>query len=493
MPAAPYRFLEAELHPAQRVLRVGGQDCQVGARAFDLLLALVERARARGLQERAARRRVAGRGGRGEQPAGADQQPAQAARRRRPSRPCPGAAIASWRRCTTRPPRRAGGRRGPAPLSRRGRSARRRPTCRRAAGAVRARATTSALLAGAARAHRLVTVVGAGGIGKTPARAGGGAPARSSRCADGVWWIELAALADAGAAAARGGAGARPRHRRARGRRCRRLVAALAPRPMLLVLDNCEHLLEPRRRVRRRDAAGARPAARAGHEPGAAAPAGRAAVPARAARPCPRRRTRRRARAATAPWRCSRRACARPRPRFELADGGPAARRRHLPAARRPAAGDRAGRGARAAARPARASARGCDERFLLLTGGARIALRRHQTLRAALDWSHALLSDERAGRVPPPRRLRRRLHAGAGAGGARRRRPSTTGRCSSSSARWSTSRWWWPRRGEPPRYRLLEIGARVRARAARGRRRDRRRCSSAMRARDAAVPARRR
>ncbi|MGZ3247860.1 MAG: winged helix-turn-helix domain-containing protein, partial [Croceibacterium sp.] len=43
MSVAPYRFLAAELHPAQRVLRVDGQDCQVGARAFDLLLTLVER------------------------------------------------------------------------------------------------------------------------------------------------------------------------------------------------------------------------------------------------------------------------------------------------------------------------------------------------------------------------------------------------------------------------------------------------------------------
>lgn len=32
-------------------------------------------------------------------------------------------------------------------------------------------------------------------------------------------------------------------------------------------------------------------------------------------------------------------------------------------------------------------------ERFRLLTGGARVTLRRHQTLRAALDWSHHLLS----------------------------------------------------------------------------------------------------
>jgi tetratricopeptide (TPR) repeat protein len=34
------------------------------------------------------------------------------------------------------------------------------------------------------------------------------------------------------------------------------------------------------------------------------------------------------------------------------------------------------------------------DERFRLLTGGARATLQRHQTLRAALEWSHHLLND---------------------------------------------------------------------------------------------------
>jgi len=34
------------------------------------------------------------------------------------------------------------------------------------------------------------------------------------------------------------------------------------------------------------------------------------------------------------------------------------------------------------------------DARFKLLTGGARATLRRHQTLRAALEWSHQLLND---------------------------------------------------------------------------------------------------
>ena len=42
-------------------------------------------------------------------------------------------------------------------------------------------------------------------------------------------------------------------------------------------------------------------------------------------------------------------------------------------------------------------------DRFRLLTGGARTALRRHQTLRASVDWSHALLTE-------PERMLFRRL-----------------------------------------------------------------------------------
>src|SRR5207244_426470 len=37
----------------------------------------------------------------------------------------------------------------------------------------------------------------------------------------------------------------------------------------------------------------------------------------------------------------------------------------------------------------------GLSDRFHLLTGGARTALPRHQTLRASVDWSHALLSEE--------------------------------------------------------------------------------------------------
>ena len=45
------------------------------------------------------------------------------------------------------------------------------------------------------------------------------------------------------------------------------------------------------------------------------------------------------------------------------------------------------------AMRPADIAAR-VDERFRLLTGGRRTAVERHQTLRAAVDWSYALLTD---------------------------------------------------------------------------------------------------
>jgi predicted ATPase/class 3 adenylate cyclase/DNA-binding CsgD family transcriptional regulator len=50
----------------------------------------------------------------------------------------------------------------------------------------------------------------------------------------------------------------------------------------------------------------------------------------------------------------------------------------------------------------------GLNDRFRLLTGGARTAVRRHQTLRASADWSHALLTE-------PERVLLRRLSVFSG------------------------------------------------------------------------------
>ncbi len=52
----------------------------------------------------------------------------------------------------------------------------------------------------------------------------------------------------------------------------------------------------------------------------------------------------------------------------------------------------------------------GSDDRFRLLTGGARTALPRQQTLRAAVDWSHALLTDAGAALCPPAVGLHRGL-----------------------------------------------------------------------------------
>ncbi len=64
---------------------------------------------------------------------------------------------------------------------------------------------------------------------------------------------------------------------------------------------------------------------------------------------------------------------------------------------------------ARAATLPAQQIAERLDDRFRLLTGGSRSALQRHQTLRATIDWSYQLLEQ-------PERICLRRLSVFAGA-----------------------------------------------------------------------------
>ena len=90
--------------------------------------------------------------------------------------------------------------------------------------------------------HRLVTLTGAGGCGKTRL-ALQAASETLDRFPDGAWWVELAPLAEerlVGAAIAEA-LGVRPlpgmTELQAAG-------AYLAPRRALLVLDNCEHLAE---------------------------------------------------------------------------------------------------------------------------------------------------------------------------------------------------------------------------------------------------------
>ena len=62
------------------------------------------------------------------------------------------------------------------------------------------------------------------------------------------------------------------------------------------------------------------------------------------------------------------------------------------------------------------------DERFRLLTGGSRTALPRQQTLRSLIDWSYDLLTDAERALLSPFGGVRRRLDAGGGGTGLRRR-----------------------------------------------------------------------
>jgi len=236
----------------------------------------------------------------------------------------------------------------------------------------------------------VVSIVGAGGIGKTrlalalAAADGGAAP-------DGRWWIELAPVneavqipaAIAGALGLQLPAGRSPQDA---------LALALAEQRLLLVLDNCEHLAE---------AVASLVALLRAQAPGV-----RLLITSQESLKCVDEQVYRLGSlelpASTDPEGASRCGAvalfvARARavdPRFRLApdniagvidicrrlDGIPLAI--ELAAARVPLLG-----------------VEGLQSRlgqmFNVLTGVARLKLRRHQTLRAALEWSHDLLSDD--------------------------------------------------------------------------------------------------
>jgi predicted ATPase/DNA-binding CsgD family transcriptional regulator len=257
-------------------------------------------------------------------------------------------------------------------------------------------------VAGLLADHRLVTLTGSGGCGKTRL-ALHAAAGRVDGLPDGVWLVELAPLADPGQVA---GAIAAALSVRAAGAASDldRLVAAIGDQALLLVLDNCEHL--------------ARRCAEAAERLLLACPRLRLLATSREPLGVPGEVTWRvpslsfpadaqlssdklgRFEAVQLFTERSRRA----RPGFALtsANARPVAeicgRLDGIPLALELAA-------ARMRVLSAEQIAAGLRDRFRLLTGGSRTAMPRQQTLEASVAWSYHLLDDDE-------RALLRRLSA---------------------------------------------------------------------------------
>jgi len=241
--------------------------------------------------------------------------------------------------------------------------------------------------------QRLVTLVGAGGIGKSRL-ALAAAHAERERWADGVWLIELASLSDPALVS---GAVAQTLGVALPGRQGAdyELANALQSKSMLLVLDNCEHLLQAAGELTMTllaRTAGVKLLATS-QEPLHATDEQQFRVQPLAV-PTDSHAANTRDFGALALFEGRARTAD---PRFQLNE-------RNLPAVieicRRldglPLAIELA------AARVPLLGAEGVrdrlDDRFRVLTAGARFGLRRHQTLRATIEWSYSLLgADEQA------------------------------------------------------------------------------------------------
>lgn len=239
---------------------------------------------------------------------------------------------------------------------------------------------------------RLLTLLGAGGLGKTRLALQLAADALDD-FADGVWLVELAPVAEP-ALVAQAVAAVLGVKETAGRPMLEALVQHAGGRQMLIVLDNCEHLLQACAElakallaagVQLKVLATSREDLRIGGEITYAVPA--LAVPAAI------RLFEERARAALPAFRVTARNAPAIAEICRQLDG--------LPLALELAA-------ARVRALPVEQIAARLGDRFRLLTGGDRTALPRQQSLRALIDWSYDLLAE-------PERALLRRLSIFAG------------------------------------------------------------------------------
>jgi predicted ATPase len=228
-PVVVHRFDRIEVRPAQRQLLVDGQPAPLGARAFDLLLALIEHrdrvvsknelldlvwpglvVEENNLQVQVSTlRKVMG-------PKAIATVPGRGYRFTLVGEAAPAAAD--------------------------GRIAPRSPALPQRRQSMVGRDDDLAALLSLLDAHALVTLVGPGGIGKTTL-AHAAARARAGTWADGCTWVELAALTD-GQLIAGSIAQALDLQLSPGGDTTAALVAALKPMALLLVIDNAEHLAD---------------------------------------------------------------------------------------------------------------------------------------------------------------------------------------------------------------------------------------------------------